>query len=401
MNLGGAEAPIGRPGPRAPQTPERASSEWSGVDRRVTTMVARTPERIVQDMGERRGRGAKLRAKLEKNRDRNWLLALTTHSLGKFAEKQRLSDLEQTLVSAFLDNGYSEDELRKLGEASELLSQDARQAVYPARFARLDVKSSYSFDDLRKDAPEIVRSTLEMPNLTAVDVGKAHSERTSVRNLPRLDRRTLAEHGAEFLVTQNPDVQAAPSGFFTIKATQFRCNDETGADFFGSDEPYWIFGTLADGATVTTRSRIFGNVDTGNTRTFNSADGSIWGANGQAQRFPEGQIGTLIQLWEHDHGDPEKIRAAVAAAFAGAAGVLAATGVAAWIAAVVAGVGAVVQQLLAFLDDDLIGEQTFVFHTATLAKQVPNVGNTQTMTRRFTDGDGDYTLTIVTTRTGN
>lgn len=364
-------------------------------------MVARNPERIVQDMGEGRGRGAKLRAKLEKNRDRNWLLALTTHSLGRFAEKQRLSDLEQTLVSAFLDNGYTEHELRRLGEASEQLPQNVRKAVYPARFARLDVEASYSFDDLRKDAPDIVRATLKMPNLTTIDVEKAHSEGTSVRDLPRLDRRTLAEYGAEILVTRNPGVQAAPSGSFTIKATQFRCNDETGTDWLGSDEPHWIFGTLGDGATVTTRSRIFGNVDTGNTRPFSSADGSIWGPNGQAQRFPEGQIGTLIQLWEHDHGDPEKIRAAVAAAFAGAAGVLAATGVAAWIAAVVAGVGAVVQQLPAFLGDDLVGEQTFVFHTATLAKQVPNVGSTQTMTRRFTDGDGDYTLTIVTTRTGN
>lgn len=366
-------------------------------------MVARTPERIVQDMSERRGRGAKLRAKLEKNRDRNWLLALTTHSFGKFAERQRLSDLEQALVNAFLENGYSEDELRTLGEASELMPQNVRQDVYPGRFARLDVKSSYSFEDLRKDAPEIVRATMAMPNLTRIDAERAHRDKVSVRDLPRLGRRTVAEHGAEFLVVDSPGVSAAaaPSGFFTIKATEFRCNDETGADFWGSDEVYWILATLAEGSTVTTKSRIFGDVDTGDRRTFNSADGNIWGPNGGAQRFPEGQIGTMIQAWEHDHGDPEKIRKGVAAAFAAAAGVLAASGVAAWIGAVVAGVGAVVHELLAFLDDDLIGEQTFVFHTTTLAKQVPNVGSTQTMTRRFTDGDGDYTLTIVTARTGN
>ncbi|WP_017622373.1 hypothetical protein [Nocardiopsis chromatogenes] len=366
-------------------------------------MVARTPERIVQDMSERRGRGAKLRAKLEKNRDRNWLLALTTHSFGKFAEKQRLSDLEKTLVSAFLDNGYTEEELRTLGEASELMPQNVRQDVYPGRFARLDVKSSYSFEDLRKDAPEIVRATMAMPNLTVVDADEAHKAKVSAKELPRLNKRAVAEYGAEFLMVQAPSVSAAaaPSGFFTIKATEFRCNDETGADFWGSDESYWIFATLAEGTTVTTKSRTFGDVDSGDRRTFSAADGNIWGPNGGAQRFPEGQIGTMIQLWEHDHGDPEKIRKGVAAAFAAAAGVLAASGVAAWIGAVVAGVGAVVHELLAFLDDDLIGEQTFVFHTTTLAKQVRNVGDTQTMTRRFTDGDGDYTLTIVTTRTGN
>jgi hypothetical protein len=121
-----------------------------------------------------------------------------------------------------------------------------------------------------------------------------------------------------------------PNPTYTIKATKFHCSDETGWDWLGSDEPYWIFGSLGAGIAVTTRSR------------------------------------TLIQLWEHDYGDPTAVKAGVAAAFAAAAGILAATGVAAWVAAIVAGVGAVVQWLLGFLDDDHIADQTFVFSRQTL-----------------------------------
>jgi hypothetical protein len=157
-----------------------------------------------------------------------------------------------------------------------------------------------------------------------------------------------------------------PNPTYTIKATKFHCSDETGWDWLGSDEPYWIFGSLGAGIAVTTRSRIFEDVDSGDTFTFDANDGCIWGQDCTPQDLPEGEIGTLIQLWEHDYGDPTAVKAGVAAAFAAAAGILAATGVAAWVAAIVAGVGAVVQWLLGFLDDDHIADQTFVFSRQTL-----------------------------------
>lgn len=102
----------------------------------------------------------------------------------------------------------------------------------------------------------------------------------------------------------------------------------------------------------------------------------------------------LVQLWEHDEGNPEKVRAAVAAAFAAAAGILTASGVAAWIGAVVAGVGAVVQFLLGFLDDDHIADQTFVFTRQVIEDQLHKVGQVFSVSRKFTDGDGDYSLKI-------
>ena len=108
----------------------------------------------------------------------------------------------------------------------------------------------------------------------------------------------------------------------------------------------------------------------------------------------------MIQLWEHDFGDPKAIQKGVAAAFAAAKLVLTAAGATAWIAAVVAGVGAVTEWLLGFLDDDHIADQVFVFSRAVIDEQLGKAGNTLNVSRRFTDGDGDYTLTLTVTRVG-
>jgi len=57
-----------------------------------------------------------------------------------------------------------------------------------------------------------------------------------------------------------------------------------------------------------------------------------------------------------------------------------------------------VQWLLGFLDDDHIADQTFVFSRQTIVSQLQKVGQSFDVTRQFTDGDGDYTLTITVSR---
>jgi hypothetical protein len=160
---------------------------------------------------------------------------------------------------------------------------------------------------------------------------------------------------------------------------------------------YWVFGAVGDGISVTSRSQTFEDIDSGDTQSFGGGEGVIWGLNGTPQPLPEGEIGVLIQLWEHDLGDPQKVQDAVAAAFAIAAAVLKVSGAAAWVAAVVAAVGAVVKFLLSFLDDDHIGDQVFVFTRQTLLDQASKQGSSFDTTRRFSDGDGDYTCTITAT----
>jgi hypothetical protein len=53
---------------------------------------------------------------------------------------------------------------------------------------------------------------------------------------------------------------------------------------------------------------------------------------------------------------------------------------------------------LKFFDDDHIADQTFVFTRQMVEDQLKKVGQSFTITRRLTDGDGDYTLTIRVSR---
>jgi hypothetical protein len=363
-------------------------------------MAGRPPERILNDILQKKGRGAPVRRKLVVNKQRNWLLALMLNSFAKFADNGDLTDLEESIVTAFRKNGFSDEEIKQQGSMNDRIPQQVRDEIFPRKFAQLNRKKSYSFKDLGKDADDIVESTLAMPNVARVDVPAIHAGEATIRDFPLVPRSVLREHASEMVVALEPNV-TPPNPRFTIKATRFRCNDRQTDSVFGpSNEPYWIFGSLGGGTAVTTRSQIFGDVDSGESRTFASTDGCIWGQNCAAQDLPAGEIGSLISLFEHDSSDPEKIRAGVAAAFAAAAGILAASGVAAWVAAIVAGLGAAIQWLLGFLDDDHIADQQIVFTREVVVKQLPNVGQSFPVTRRFADGDGDYTLTLRVARVG-
>lgn len=360
-------------------------------------MQARSPEKILESLEKKQGKEANMRRKLVANKDRNWLLALILNSFDKLDANATLTDLDKTFVDAFRQNGFKDEELKQQGRIYRKMSAQLRSDIFPSKLAQLTIQSKFTVQDLKQDAPNIVKSFLSMKNVTNVDVHAIHTGAAHPSEFPMVSKEVLKAHGAAVFVAVAPNT-TTPSRKYTIKATKFRCNDETGADFFGSDEPYWIFGSLGAGTAVTTRSQVFGDVDTGETRNFADNEGCIWGQNCAAQDLPDGEIASLISLFEHDSGDPTKIKAGFAAAFAAAAGILAATGVAAWIGAVVAGVGAVLQWLLGFLDDDHIADQTFVFTRQVIEDQLKKAGSSMDLTRRFTDGDGDYTLTINMTR---
>ena len=370
----------------------------------LPTTRARPAEQIVAGIVNAQGREAKRRRKLSANRERNWLLGLTLNSFSKLGAGQRLTDLETGLVDAYRANGYTDRELAAQGKLYDQLPPEVRGDIFPARFAGLARGTAYSTKELQADAPQIVQAVLGMPNVTRPDADAIHAGLIHERSVPVVGRDVLARHAGGMLVAlssgKNPEPASAATSKYSIKATKFRCNDETGADFFGADEPFWIFGALGGTNPITTRSQVFEGVDTGDSVTFSSLDGTIWGQSGTGAplTMPE-QVGVMIQLWEHDFGDPKAIQKGVAAAFAAAKVVLTAAGATAWIAAVVAGVGAVTEWLLGFLDDDHIADQVFVFSRAVIDEQLGKAGNTLNVSRRFTDGDGDYTLNITVTRT--
>jgi hypothetical protein len=361
-------------------------------------MAGRPQKQILDEIVKEQGKSGQLGKKLKANKARNWLLSLTLNSFAKLDENEPRSDIEETIVNAFRNSpAYTEEELKELGRTYKSIPGQARKDLFPGKFADLDTKTKYSLQDLNKDLPKIKEDILKEKNVLDVDVQAIHDGTAAASDFPMVSRDVAVEHGGTMLVAVAPNT-TPPNPRYTIKAVSFRCNDETGTDFLGSDEPFWIFGSLGLGTAVTTRSQTFGDVDTGESRTFGANEGCIWGQNCLPQDFPEGEVGTHIQLWEHDHGDPAKIQAGVAAAFAAAAGILAATGVAAWVAAVVAGVGAVLQWLLGFLDDDHLADQTFVYTRQVVEDQLKKAGQSFNVVRRFIGNGGDYTLTTKVTR---
>lgn len=363
----------------------------------------RSTSAILAEILDQHGKHSTLGRKLRANRDRNWLLALTLNSFAKVATSVPLTDLESVIVAAYEAEGLGEL-MREHGRTYAAMPAQARRDLFPGRFALLDVATGYTTADLVRDLPGLDAAVRSMPNATDVDVAGVHEGRVALADVRRPRRAVVREHGGELLCAvqpAGPGIQAdAATDPFSIKATGFHCSDETGVDFFGSDEPYWVFGSVGAGVAITTRSRVFGDVDSGDNLTFNDGEGWIWGQDGQPHPLPDGQIGSLVSLWEHDSGDPEEVRSATAAAFATAAAVLAVTGVAAWVGAVVAGVGSVVSWLIGFMDDDHIADQTFIFDRQTVIDQAGKVGSSFNVSRRFTDGDGDYTLTIAVTHLG-
>jgi hypothetical protein len=151
---------------------------------------------------------------------------------------------------------------------------------------------------------------------------------------------------------------------YMIKASSFHAVDESGTDWLGSDEPYWVFGALAlDGRRHAKFSRVFGDIDSGDTAFFNSSEGCLYlSCDGCALlacggAAPDG-ISFSVQLWEHDVG----------------------------------------QIPLVIGTDDLIEAQLYAYDPAYLAAKLPAVGGRFDDVRTYSDGDAVYTLTVAATR---
>lgn len=367
-------------------------------------MSAPTQEQILADFLANTGRAGRLRRKLAANQYRNWLLALTLHSLMRFAQQAKLSDLEAAIIKGFKQHGYDDAELIRQGQFAVKLNDAVRAELFEPEYAGLSSATPYTLAQLAADAPQIVKTTLAQPNVTVIDVEGIHAGRSRLADFRQPSEQVLRQHASSLTVAIEPQARAAAKSSvaaanFTIKATKFHCNHRgTDSVFDPKAEYYFIFVSTAGSTTLTTKSTVFDNVDTGNTRTFSSADGNMWGLTGHPAPLPVGDIGVNITAIEHDSGDPEAVREGVAAVVTGASAVLLASGVAAWGAVVVGAVGGVITWLTTFMDDDPVADVSVSFDGTVLAKQLTSVGASTPSEVRLTDGNDDLTVTVTATR---
>jgi hypothetical protein len=139
---------------------------------------------------------------------------------------------------------------------------------------------------------------------------------------------------------------------YRVNAVKFTAVDESGIDWTGSDEPYFKFKSIgADGAQHSWQSRVFGNIDTGDTVRFDGTEGCLYRllviCSGDAAPYG---IGFSILALEDDFGA-----------------------------------------------EDLIGSQTYSYDPALLASKLA-VAATFEDVRTYSDGDAVYAVTVLVTR---
>jgi hypothetical protein len=172
---------------------------------------------------------------------------------------------------------------------------------------------------------------------------------------------------------------------YIVKALKFVCGDESGMDWLGSDRPYWVFTTKVDGKVRTSRSPVFEDVDSGDSRRFNESR-TVWPAK-DSKVGAEGPIALSVQLWEHDQGNVDDVAAATEKALT-LAGVVSAS---AWVAAA----GKVVSEaLISLFGDDLMGSQTLLWSGDRLKRLLPEPGHSFTQKYHFGGNDGDLPFNI-------
>ena len=177
---------------------------------------------------------------------------------------------------------------------------------------------------------------------------------------------------------------------YVVRVIKFKCVDESGFDFAGADEPFWVF-TARDpnGKIHTTRSKVFSDVDSGDQRKFKTDNGRnvIWPRKG-ATRGAAGPIALSIQLWEADQGDHDKVVRNTQKAFD--LGGKAPVG-GEWIKRVPS---VVRNQLADFIGDDLMGSKTLHFSARRLARQLRKPRAKLTQKFRFGGKSGDLPFEV-------
>jgi hypothetical protein len=185
---------------------------------------------------------------------------------------------------------------------------------------------------------------------------------------------------------------------YKVTASHFKAVNESGADWTGSDEPYWLFSTVSNSGTASTRAtRVFGDIDSGDTQQFPIDDSCLWGCSQVGTPAPNG-IGLSVQLWEQDLGHVDETWHDTAQFFQDAGPILSSAGAPEWVSTASNVIGHGLEFILGWAEDDLLGSNTYAFTSSQLASALPNRGTSFTDTRTYTDGGATYTLTMTISR---
>jgi len=174
-------------------------------------------------------------------------------------------------------------------------------------------------------------------------------------------------------------------GLYVVIAQTMHCHDETHADWWGSDDTFFVFRDPVSNSAVMTAA--FGNVDSGDTRPFTQAQSCVTplanfldGPNNRALSWTCGSPGVtsisfVVEAYEDDEDGALGIRSYYS----------------------YEGGECTDAQAPANCNDDLIGRAVVTHSAEQLDQWLPNVGLTTQLTVRL----GGYDFTYLIQRVGN
>ena len=191
--------------------------------------------------------------------------------------------------------------------------------------ADLKTTDAIAFRNLAKMAPDIVKNTLSGRCLHVVDMDAIHDE-CGCMGLRSIRAPVLVDTPVPILraVIDEPSskgTQAAPiANNSKIKATSFKCLEESSTSGVISDEVYWLFGSVAKGFKMTNGTHTYNSMDAKETWNLGQR-GMLLGHGLPAHAVPEEDVGCR-NVGRTRRGRPSDVLEGWTIAFGGATAIL-------------------------------------------------------------------------------
>ncbi|MEV6400989.1 RICIN domain-containing protein [Streptomyces sp. NPDC051907] len=261
-------------------------------------------------------------ARVEGNRARHHLLAVTLNAFARLGQGAELTELEQGTVDQFIRAGISTERLAEYGRIFAEASPEARARAFPDSSAGLTPETGYGLAELQQDAPQIARDIAGMPQVRAVELtpGREPSDLPAAGSDAASAARA-AGWGTTIVHAPTPPADTDPlpaslsaafaagsSGFaalppvlasgteITIRAESFYCEKES-TELSVDDELYFAFIAFDKSHSTSWLSPTIENVDAGERHNFPFPN-TIW-----SRSLAPGSLVVAVDVWEEDSGD--------------------------------------------------------------------------------------------------
>lgn len=174
---------------------------------------------------------------------------------------------------------------------------------------------------------------------------------------------------------------------YVVTAERFHCGDESGLDWWGSDEVVWAFTTKLEGEEDQKHTtQKYGDLDSGDTRYSRTGGGEIAPPEGSLADGVAAPVGASIQLVEQDAD--KDVGELVEQAFEAAKYI---PTVGQWVRKVP---DEVIEEIIEMFGDDLMGSNTIVFRPRDLEGRLPYIGDSFVEKLYFGGQGGDLPFAV-------